>query len=210
MTLQLIPIAEDNILHYVGKPGESVHFLLKAGAVLHYFLAVLESSDTHVRVDLEGAGAQAHSHIVFLGTQKENQRIEIQHTHLGRNTRSTLVAKGAAKDHAQGNFVGTITMKPGSLEAVGSLEEHVLILSPTARVSTLPALEIEHDDVQASHSATIERVDAERFFYLLSRGLSEKEALELIVEGFFRATLSAMEDSELRAALLEKILTRLA
>ncbi len=210
MTLQLIPIAENHILHHVGTPGEALHFRLQTGAVLHYFLPVLESSKTQVRVELEGAGAQVHSHIVFLGTGKEDQAIDIQHLHLGKNTRSTLVAKGAAKDKARGNFIGTITMKPGSLEAVGSLEEHALILSPLARISTLPALEINHNDVQASHAATIERVDAERLFYLRSRGLSEQQGLELMVEGFFRDALEALEDTDLRSALLENILTRLA
>jgi Fe-S cluster assembly protein SufD len=64
------------------------------------------------------------------------------------------------------------------------LRENVLLLSPNAKAEAIPNLEIEANDVKCSHAATISNISDEEVFYLMSRGISRKEAEELIVEGF--------------------------
>ena len=60
------------------------------------------------------------------------------------------------------------------------------MLSTDARCDSIPGLEIEADDVRCTHGATTGRVDEEQIFYAQSRGISEKEAMHMIVEGFFQ------------------------
>ena len=76
-------------------------------------------------------------------------------------------------------------MLPGCSGSDAMLEEHNLLLSKGCKIEAVPGLEIQHNEVQASHAATLEKVDEEKLFYLQSRGLSPEEGLELLVEGFF-------------------------
>jgi len=65
------------------------------------------------------------------------------------------------------------------------LENKNLLLEKGARADSIPVLEIEADDVKASHGATVGRIDDEQMFYLMSRGLSRKQAERVIISGFF-------------------------
>jgi Fe-S cluster assembly protein SufD len=61
------------------------------------------------------------------------------------------------------------------------------MLSDDARCDSIPGLEIEADDVRCTHGATTGRVDRDQIFYCMSRGMSRKEAMHMIVEGFFQS-----------------------
>jgi len=191
-------------------PGSPQVFTLGDDESMHLFLPILEgSSETNLRVELKGDRSRVVTHIVFFGSGTEKQKVRVEHVHLGRETVSELFSKGAVTDEAVSSFYGTVQMEPGSNGAKGHLEEHNLLLSPTAKIDAVPALEIHHDDVQASHAATLEKVDAERLFYLQARGLSQAEAVELIVEGFFKAAFEPLPD-ELREKLYTQILSKLS
>ena len=206
--LKEIVVAEGHELTHMGEADEQLRFRVKTGATLHYFLPVLDSSSTQVVVELEGDNSSVDSKIVFFGNEQQEQSLRIEHVHLGRNTVSHLTAKGAVKDSAKSMFWGLIRMKPGSHGAQGDLNEHSLLLSSGAKIEAVPALEIEHDDVQASHAATLEKVDEEKLFYLLSRGLTEAAAMELLVEGFLRDALEFLpleQREDLYSAILKKL-----
>lgn len=209
-TLKAIVVAENHTLEHIGVPNEQLRFVLKSGAHLDYFLPVLDeaSSKSHVVVELQGDNSSVKSQVVFFGHKKQVQALRLEHIHSGRSTVSSLVAKGAVKDEALSQFFGLIKMLPGSIGAEGTLHEHSLLLSPGARIEAVPALEIEHDEVQASHAATLEKVDEEKLFYLLSRGLNEAAAMELLVEGFFREALESLP-IERREIIFSAILSKL-
>jgi Fe-S cluster assembly scaffold protein SufB len=208
--LKEIVIKEGHSLRHVGAPDEQVRFVLQAHASLDYFLPVLDdaASSTHVVVELQGDHSQVNSKVLYFGSKKQEQKLRIEHLHEGRQTHSHLVAKGAVKDNAVSQFYGLIKMLPGSQGAEGSLNEHSLLLSSGAKIEAVPALEVEHDDVQASHAATLEKVDNEKLFYLLSRGLTEASAMELLVEGFFKDALDELPvevREDYYAAILKKL-----
>ncbi len=196
----------------LGEANTKTHFVLEEDAVLDYFLPILgdADSDSSVLVELKGKRSKVNSHIVFFGHGKQDQKIHFEHRHVGEETESSLTAKGAAKDEAQTHFYGSVHMLPGSINAKGHLTEHNLILSSKARIEAVPALEIEHNEVEASHAATLERVDEEKLFYLNARGLPTSEAMELLVEGFFEDAFSSLEDEELRRSLTAEVFKKLA
>ena len=74
------------------------------------------------------------------------------------------------------------------------LTEAVLMLDPSARIDAVPALEIRTNDVKASHSATVSRVTPEDLFYLQSRGLPERSARTMFVDGFLRDLAHRIEE----------------
>lgn len=167
-------------------PGKSEKtFTLEEGAQLDYYHHVLGESEENTKIFLEGNESSAVSQTIFFGQDSEKQSMRVDHVHKGKNTRSRMISRGAVKDKAYGHFYGTIQMLPGCSGADASLEEHNLLLSSGCKIEAVPGLEIQHNEVQASHSATLEKVDEEKLFYLQSRGLSPKEGLELLVEGFF-------------------------
>ena len=89
------------------------------------------------------------------------------------------------------------------------MEFRNLLLSEDASATALPNLEIEADDVRCSHGATVGQVDDMQMFYLMSRGLSRKQAERLLVIGFFEEVLSRVPvdgvRERVRQAIEEKI-----
>ena len=80
-----------------------------------------------------------------------------------------------------------------------------LLLSNTAEANSLPGLEILADDVKCSHGATVGRLDEDQLFYLMSRGISERKAQELLVFGFFEEIIEKLESDPLRQNLRQRI-----
>jgi Fe-S cluster assembly protein SufB len=81
-------------------------------------------------------------------------------------------------------FRGTVHVSPLARGAKAHVECSTLLLTPDARTETIPTLNAETDDVELGHEATVGRVSQDQLFYLMSRGLSEAQAMSLIVNGF--------------------------
>lgn len=181
-------------------------FILEQESELELFFPLWgEGSETKVRVELQGEGSRVESQVVFFGNKKDQYRLKLEHVHQGSNTVSHLLMKGALTDEARGHFWGGIFMEKGSIDAKGRLEEHALLLSPQAKIDTIPALEIAHNQVEASHAATVERFNEEQWFYLVSRGLTPLSAQKLLLSGFFKDALAKLSDDTLREQLLQKL-----
>jgi Fe-S cluster assembly protein SufB/Fe-S cluster assembly protein SufD len=89
------------------------------------------------------------------------------------------------KDKAKAIFKGMIRIEANAKNSRAYLAEHAMILSKDALADAIPGLEIETNDVKATHSASVAQIDEEEIFYLMARGLSEDEAKKLIIVGFF-------------------------
>lgn len=188
-------------------PGKSEkNFVLEEGAQLDYFHHVLGDSEEQTRVILEGAESRVLSQTLFFGSSTQKQTLRVDHIHQGKNTVSKMISRGAVKDSAFGHFFGNIRMEPGCSGADASLEEHNLLLSSGSKIEAVPGLEIQHNEVQASHSATLEKMDEEKLFYLQSRGLSAEAGLELLVEGFFWDALQKCPDLAFSERIFKDIL----
>ncbi len=186
-------------------------FHLAERARLDFFQNVVggDFSYDEAVVELMGRGSQALSQSVFLGNGKQRQEMRVNHVHVGQDTLSTMVSKGAVKGESHGVFLGMIQMEPGCDGADGYLEEHNLLLSDRAKIDAVPGLEIGHHNVKAGHAATMERVDEEKLFYLASRGIPKAEAIELILEGFFLDALQKMKDPTLEQRVFDHMLALL-
>ena len=101
---------------------------------------------------------------------------------------------------------GLIKIGPDANSSNGYQKSDVLLLDKTSRAISLPDLKIHNDDVKCSHGSTITRIDAEKIFYLKSRGISSSEAQALIIEGLYDEILLDVNDEELRLKLREEIL----
>ena len=132
----------------------------------------------------ESGASSENVEVVFgAGTQRFDTVSNI--THKGPNTSGHAISKGVVKDKAKSIFKGMIRIEENAKNSRAYLAEHGMILSKDAIADAIPGLEIETNEVKATHSASVAQINEEEIFYLMTRGLSEDEAKKLIIVGFF-------------------------
>ena len=136
-------------------------------------------------MDLVESGATGKMSGFYFSDGKQHFDHDTHQAHLAPHTTSDLLFKGALKGSSHSVWQGMIYVAPGAQKTDGYQANRNLVLDPAARADSIPGLEILADDVRCTHGATVGKIDAEPMFYLLSRGIPEKEAQRLIVEGFF-------------------------
>jgi len=134
---------------------------------------------------MRGEGASSENVEVVFGTGTQRFDAVSNITHIGQNTSGHAVSKGVVKDRATSVFKGMIRIEKTASKSRAYLAEHGMILSKDARADAIPGLEIETNDVKATHSASVAQINDEELFYLMSRGLNEDDAKKLIIIGFF-------------------------
>jgi len=138
---------------------------------------------------LVGRGARSELVGVVLGEGEQHFDHHTLHEHRAPETFSNLDFKVAVTGRSRSVYTGLIRIDERAPDSEAFQENRNLMLSSTARVDTIPELEILTDEVSCSHGATAAPVDDEQMFYLRSRGIGETEALRLIVGGFLKGTL---------------------
>ncbi len=130
--------------------------------------------------------------------------------HTVGNTTSDLLFKVALDGQSYSAYSGLIRIEPGAQKANAYQRNENLVLSKQAHAETLPNLEIEANDVRCTHGATVAPVDIEQMFYLMSRGLSPRDANRLIVEGFLQPVLDRISAKSLREMVGAKVDAKIA
>jgi Fe-S cluster assembly protein SufD len=156
-------------------------------------------------LDLSGDGATGRMSGFYFADGDQHLDHDTQQNHLARHTTSDLLFKGALKGHSRSVWQGMIYVAPGAQKTDGYQANRNLILSPEARADSIPGLEILADDVRCSHGATVGKLEQEPLFYLKSRGIPEKEAERLIVEGFFDPIMQRIPFEGVRARFQQAI-----
>ena len=136
-------------------------------------------------INLEGEGGSARMSGFYFTDGVQHLDHDTQQNHLAPHTTSDLLFKGALEDKSRSVWQGMIHVAPGAQRTDGYQANRNLVLSKGARADSIPGLEIQADDVRCTHGATVGKVDETELFYLRSRGIPEREARRLIVEGFF-------------------------
>lgn len=134
---------------------------------------------------MNGQGASSENIEVVFGSGNQRFDTVSNITHIGQNTSGHAISKGVVKDKARVVFKGMIKISKTAKNSRAYLAEHGMILGKEAMADAIPGLEIETNEVKATHSASVAQINDEQVFYLMSRGLSEDEAKKLIVIGFF-------------------------
>src|SRR5690606_5894787 len=104
--------------------------------------------------------------------------------HAAPNTTSAIVSKSISKGGGRSGYRGLVRVEPGAEDAKSMGRCDALMLDEDSRSDTYPYMEIEENDAESGHEATVSKVGEEQLFYLMSRGLTEDEATSMIVHGF--------------------------
>ncbi|AGR42359.1 SufB/SufD family protein [Spiroplasma diminutum] len=134
-----------------------------------------------------------------------NKNSIIKSIHNARNSYSNIRTYEVLKDTSKG-FIRCISdIKKGSNQAEAHQELRLLVLDKEAKADSDPVLLIDENDIIASHANAIGMLDPDQIFYLLSRGLNENQAQELIINGYFEPVFQEIDDEDLLKYLKEQL-----
>jgi Fe-S cluster assembly protein SufB len=133
---------------------------------------------------LRGEGATAEVISVAVAGRGQHQDTGAKAVHLAPNTTSRIVSKSVSKDGGRATYRGQLRVAPGATGVTASVRCDALLLDEESRSDTYPYIDIQEDDTTMTHEATVGKVSADQIFYLMSRGLTENEATNLVVQGF--------------------------
>ena len=112
--------------------------------------------------------------------------------HLGKNTRSTIIAKGIAAGHSQSTYRGLVKIMPGATGARNYTQCDSLLIGDKCGAHTVPYIECRNRSARVEHEATTAKISEDQLFYCRQRGLSEEESVTLIVNGFCKEVLQSL------------------
>jgi len=129
--------------------------------------------------------------------------------HVGKNTRSTILSKGIAAGHGQQSYRGLVKVLKGAENARNYSQCDSLLLGKTCGAHTFPYIEVKNPTAQVEHEATTSKIGDDQLFYCMQRGISEEDAVSMIVNGFCKDVFQelpmefAVEAGKLLAVSLE-------
>ena len=181
--------------------------LVGSDAALQWTIAALGSklSKVNQHVALVGCGAAAQVNGVIFAEGKQHLSYHTLQHHQAPACRSDLLYKAALQDVSRTVWRGMIRVDKEAQKTDGYQRNDNLMLSDRARCDSIPGLEILADDVRCTHGSTIGRVDDEQIFYARTRGLTRKEAVRMVVAGFFQQVFDRITIEGVREALGEAI-----
>ncbi|HWK24631.1 MAG TPA: Fe-S cluster assembly protein SufB [Ureibacillus sp.] len=133
---------------------------------------------------LKGEGARGMTLSIAIAGKGQHQDAGAKMIHLAPNTSSTIVSKSISKQGGKVTYRGIVRFGKKATGARSNIECDTLILDNQSTSDTIPYNEILNDNVSLEHEAKVSKVSEEQLFYLMSRGISEAEATEMIVMGF--------------------------
>src|SRR3989344_694262 len=137
-----------------------------------------------INVILAGENAQVEVIGLAMGKGDDNKSLEHYVTHAAPNKKSDDKVRAVLRGRSTFAFRGNVKIEKGAKGVDAYLRSDALLFDEAKMGDDTPALEILEPDVKAGHAATIGKVDEQMLFYLMSRGLSRKQAERMLVEGF--------------------------
>jgi Fe-S cluster assembly protein SufD len=172
------------------------------------FIALIDAaSDITTQVTMRLAGEFSTATCIGIVKGKEDATIRmhtLQH-HDAPNTTSNLLVKAVLTDSSTFDYGGSIKVSEGAQKTDAYQRNENLLLSSSSHAVSSPALEIKANDVRCTHGATISSIGTEELYYLMSRGISEEIAREIIADGFLKSALVLISDTEKRATIESEV-----
>jgi Fe-S cluster assembly protein SufB len=135
-------------------------------------------------VILEGDNSIGEFYSVALTNNFQQADTGTKMIHLGKNTSSTIISKGISAGHGQNAYRGLVKILKSAAGARNYSQCDSLLLGDQCGAHTFPYIEVKNQDTQVEHEATTSKIGEDQLFYCKQRGLSEEDAVSLIVNGF--------------------------
>lgn len=200
-----------NLLNENSDNFEAIENRLEKNSKVKYTIIDIggKTSVSNYYSNIIGENADNDLKSIYLGIGEQRKDINYIAELRGTKTNIDIDVQGALKDFAKKNFKGTIDFKKGSKKAKGNENEYCMLLSDKAKSIALPMLLCTEEDVEGNHSTASGKVDEKQLFYIMTRGISYKETVKLIVKSKFNKIIERIADEELKSEILSEIDKRL-
>ncbi len=171
----------DNVYNLVTKRARA-----EAGATMEWVDGNIGSKVTmkYPAVWMTGEHAKGEVLSVAFAGEGQHQDAGAKMLHLAPNTSSNIVSKSVARGGGRTSYRGLVQVNKGAHGSRSSVKCDALLVDTISRSDTYPYVDIREDDVTMGHEATVSKVSDNQLFYLMSRGLTEDEAMAMVVRGF--------------------------
>lgn len=163
----------------------------------------------YTSVILKGDNSTAEFFSVALTNGNQQADTGTKMIHIGKNTKSTIISKGISAGKSQNSYRGLVKVLPGAQNARNYTQCDSMLIGTECGAHTFPYVEVMNNSAQLEHEATTSRIGEDQLFYCRQRGLSEDDAISMIVNGFCKDVFSelplefAVEAQKLLAISLE-------
>ena len=155
--------------------------------------------------NLIGNNSKNNISTIYLGNNEQLFDLNYIAELRGEKTDVNIEVQGALNDSSKKHFKGTIDFKKGAKKAKGNENESCMLLSKDARSIALPMLLCSEEDVEGNHSSSSGKADEKVLFYIMSRGLSYKDAMKLLIKAKFNRILESIKNEDLKILVLNEI-----
>lgn len=140
-------------------------------------------------VILQGDGSVGEFYSVAMTNHAQQADTGTKMIHIGKNTKSTIIAKGIAAGHSQNSYRGLVRVTPTATNARNYTQCDSLLMGDQCGAHTFPYIEARNSSCQLEHEATTSKISEDQLFYLQQRGLNLEDAIALVVNGFCKTVL---------------------
>ena len=179
---------------------------LKENSTLKIYNLAFTNEDykCDVLINLNGEASNVNIINVYLGINDAVLESNIQMNHYAKHSVSMLDTYAIGKNNAKLNLNNNAFIKQGMSQSDAKQSTRGLNLSSSSSIKAQPNLFIDEYDVIASHSCSIGSIDKDDLFYLMSRGLPEEQAHEIVVLGFIQPIIEKIKNEELQENIYKK------
>ncbi|HSK28080.1 MAG TPA: Fe-S cluster assembly protein SufB [Jiangellales bacterium] len=135
-------------------------------------------------VYLVGEHAKGETLSIAFAGEGQHQDAGSKMVHQAPHTSSTIISKSVARGGGRTSYRGLVQVLEGAHHSASTVKCDALLVDTVSRSDTYPYVDVREDDVRMGHEATVSKVSDDQLFYLMSRGLTEDEAMAMIVRGF--------------------------
>ena len=133
---------------------------------------------------LTGENAKGETLSIAFAGEKQHQDAGAKMVHVAPNTSSNIVSKSVARGGGRTSYRGLVQILEGAHGSKSTVKCDALLVDDISRSDTYPYVDVREDDVSMGHEATVSKISSDQLFYLMSRGMTEDEAMAMIVRGF--------------------------
>ena len=133
---------------------------------------------------LKGDNSNGTCITISVASSNQEQDSGARMIHLGKNTKSNIISKSIARNGGNATYRGKVLINAGATNSIGNVKCDTLILDEKSKSDTIPVNSCFNLSSSIEHEATVSKISDDNLFYLMSRGISEERAMELIVLGF--------------------------
>src|SRR5450755_706186 len=171
----------NNVYNLVTKRAKA-----EAGATMEWVDGNIGSKVTmkYPSVWLMGEHAKGEVLSIAFAGEGQHQDAGAKMLHLAPHTSSTIISKSVARGGGRTSYRGLVEVHKGAHHSRSTVKCDALLVDDISRSDTYPYVDVREDNVQMGHEATVSKVSADQLFYLQSRGMTEDEAMAMIVRGF--------------------------